>query len=92
MISRLAKWMISRDLERLRAGDYRPLLRRDAEDVRFRFPGDNSWATELQGKEQLEIWLRRFVAAGIQIFADEVVVAGPPWKMTVCIRGTDWTM
>jgi ketosteroid isomerase-like protein len=90
MISWLGKRLISRDLERLRAGDCGPLLRRDADDVKFRFPGDNSWATELEGKTELERWLRRFVEVGIQIFADEVVVSGPPWKMTVCIRGTDF--
>jgi ketosteroid isomerase-like protein len=90
VLSWLAKKLISRDLERVRAGDYRPLLRRDAEDIRFRFPGDNSWATELQGKAELERWLQRFVAVGIQIFADEVVATGPPWNMTVCIRGTDY--
>jgi ketosteroid isomerase-like protein len=90
MLSWLAKKVICRDLERVRAGDYRPLLRRDAADVRFRFPGDNSWATELQGKEELEKWLQRFVEVGIQIFADDVVATGPPWKMTVCIRGTDF--
>jgi ketosteroid isomerase-like protein len=90
MLSWLAKKLICRDLERVRAGDYRPLLRRDAEDIRFRFPGDNSWATELQGKAELERWLQRFVAVGIQIFADEVVATGPPWNMTVCIRGTDY--
>src|SRR5580658_8989385 len=89
MFSWLGKRMIGRDLERLRAGDYRPLLRRDADDVRFRFPGDNSWATELEGKQELERWLQRFVTVGIQIFADEVIVQGPPWNMTVCIRGTD---
>jgi ketosteroid isomerase-like protein len=61
----------------------------DADDVRFRFPGDSSWATELEGKQELEDWLQRFVRAGIQIFPDEVVVKGPPWNMTVCVRGTD---
>src|SRR5271154_5924882 len=89
MLSWLAKRLICRDLERLRAGDYQPLLRRDARDVRFRFPGDSSWATELQGKGNLEKWLQRFVTVGIQIFADEVVATGPPWRMTVCLRGTD---
>jgi len=81
--------MISANLDRLNDGDYGPLLRMDADDVRFRFPGDNSWATELVGKEDLGRWLQRFVDAGLQIFADEVVVQGPPWNMTVCVRGTD---
>jgi len=61
----------------------------DAEDVRFRFPGDSSWATELQGKEKLESWLRRFADTGLQISPDEVVLQGFPWKQTICIRGTD---
>lgn len=89
MLSWLAKQLLSRNMARLRAGDYRPLLRLDAEDVRFRFPGDSSWATELEGKAELERWLERFVRVGIQIFPDEVVVKGPPWNTTLCVRGTD---
>jgi hypothetical protein len=75
-------------MARLNAGDYRPLLRLDAADVRFRFPGRSSWATELRGKRDLERWLQRFVAAGLQIRPDEVVVGGLPWRMTLCVRGT----
>jgi len=85
----LAKQLLTRNLARLRSGDYRPLLALDARDVRFRFPGDSSWAVELRGRDALERWLQRFVAAGIQIFADEVVATGPPWRMTLCLRGTD---
>jgi ketosteroid isomerase-like protein len=90
MISWLAKRMLSRNLARLRAGDYQPLLRLDADDVRFRFPGDSSWAVELHGKRDLERWLQRFVDTGIQIYADEVFVKGPPWNMTLCARGHDY--
>ena len=57
--------------------------------MRFRFPGDSSWSGEIHGKAELERWLQRFVDVGLQIYADEVVVKGWPWKMTVCIRGTD---
>jgi len=89
MRSWLAKQVLSRNLACLRAGDYRPLLALDAKDVRFRFPGDSSWAANLQGRGQLEGWLQRFVASGVQIFADEVVATGPPWRMTLCLRGTD---
>ncbi len=87
MLSWLAKQILSRNMARLRVGDYRPLLRSDAKDVRFRFPGDSSWATELQGKQELERWLQRFVEVGLQIFPDEVVVKGPPWNTTLCVRG-----
>jgi len=87
MLSGLAKKVLTYNLTRLNAGDLRPTLRLDAKDVRFRFPGDSSWATELQGKPALERWLQRFVDTGLQIFADEVVVRGPPWHMTLCLRG-----
>ena len=90
MLSWIAKRVLSRNMAHLRAGDYRPLLRLDAKDVRFRFPGNSSWATELQGKQELERWLQRFVQVGIQIFPDEVVVKGPPWNTTLCVRGTDY--
>jgi|RhiMetdeSRZDD1v2_1073273.scaffolds.fasta_scaffold698015_2 ketosteroid isomerase-like protein len=89
MISWLAKRILSRNMARIREGDYGPTLRLDAKDVKFRFPGDSSWATELQGKEELERWLQRFVEIGIQIYPDEVVAKGPPWNTTICIRGTD---
>jgi ketosteroid isomerase-like protein len=89
MLSWLAKAMLRRNMARLRDGDYGLLLRLDARDVRFRFPGDSSWATEIENREDLERWLRRFVDTGLQIYADEVVVQGPPWNMTLCVRGTD---
>ncbi|HEV3284572.1 MAG TPA: nuclear transport factor 2 family protein [Solirubrobacteraceae bacterium] len=89
MFSWLAKAIITRNMARLREGDYRPLLRLDAKNIRFRFPGDSSWATELEGRDELERWLQRFVAAGLKIYPDEVIAQGPPWSMTICVRGTD---
>lgn len=90
MLSWLAKRVIGRNMAKAREGDLGPTLRMDAEDVRFRFPGDSSWATELQGKEDLEKWLRRFADAGIQIYPDEVVLKGFPWRQTICVRGYDY--
>jgi ketosteroid isomerase-like protein len=87
MLSWLAKRMVSRNMARLRDGDYKPLLRLDARDIRFRFPGDSSWATELQGKRAHGEWLARFAEVGLQIFPDEVVLKGPPWRATMCVRG-----
>jgi ketosteroid isomerase-like protein len=87
MQSWLAKRILARDMARLRAGDYRPQLKRVADDVRFRFPGSSSWAIELRGKEELRRWLERFVRVGLQIYPDEVVAKGPPWKTTLVVRG-----
>ncbi|MEX2448765.1 MAG: hypothetical protein WD404_08490 [Solirubrobacterales bacterium] len=89
MLSWLAKRMIARNMAKAREGDIGPTLRMDAEDVRFRFPGDSSWAAELEGKEEVEQWLRRFADVGIQIYPDEVILKGFPWKQTICVRGTD---
>jgi hypothetical protein len=89
MRQRLVAALLRRNMERIRAGDYRPTLRMDAKDVHFRFPGDSSWSGEIHGKDELERWLQRFVKVGLQIYADEVVVKGWPWNMTLCVRGTD---
>ena len=88
MQSWLAKKIVTHNMARVRAGDYRPQLRLAAKDVRFRFPGSSSWATELEGKDELERWLQRFVRIGLQIFPDEVVAKGPPWRTRLMVRGT----
>lgn len=90
MLSWLGKKMINRNMRAASAGDIAPLLKMDAADVRFRFPGQNSWATELQGKDRLERWLERFAEVGIQIGADEVVLKGFPWNQTICARGISY--
>ena len=89
MLSWLAKRMIARNMERASAGDIEPTLKMDHKDVHFRFPGDSSWAGEIEGKEQLRPWLQRFADAGIEIYPDEVVLSGWPWRQTICIRGRD---
>jgi hypothetical protein len=87
MQSRLAKKVLGRNMARLRAGDYGPHLRLCSRDVRFRSPGDSSWAAELRGKQELERWLQRFVRIGVQTFPDEVIAKGPPWNTILSVRG-----
>ena len=90
MLSWLAKQVLARNMRSLSAGDPAPLLKMDAEDVSFRFPGENSWATELKGKEKLAEWLDRFTGVGLQIEPDEVALKGFPWKQTICVRGRSY--
>jgi ketosteroid isomerase-like protein len=85
----LAKKIVTRSLDALNRGDLRPTLRMDGRDVHFRFPGTSSWATDITGRDQVEAWLRRMVATGLQHSVDEVVAGGPPWRMTMVLRGTD---
>ncbi len=87
MLSWLAGKMIARNMTAIRAGDTGPTLALDADDIRFTFPGDSSFAPGAKGKRELEQWLDRFVGLGLQIYPDEVVLKGFPWKQTICIRG-----
>ena len=48
-----------------------------AKQVRFIFPGKNSWAGEFEGKEAVGAWLRRFHQAGLKIEPHEIIVGGP---------------
>src|SRR6476646_4453742 len=89
MLSWLGMRFVSYLLARLSAGDLRALLRFDAPDVEMTFPGDSSFAGVVRGRDAHERWLRRFVALGIQISADEVVLGGFPSNQTLCVRGTD---
>ena len=90
MVSWLAKQLVSHNMARLRAGDPGPVLRMDADDVRLHFPGDSSWAPGAGNKREHDRWLERFVQVGMQIFADEVIVKGFPWRQTLCVRGHDY--
>ena len=90
MISWLSKQMMSRVMARTRAGDLRPTLLLDSPDVKFVFPGSNSWSGTFNGKAEHQRWLERLVRDGVKTDLDEVAVAGFPWKMTVSIRGTSW--
>ena len=78
MLSWLAGKMIARNMKALRAGDTGPTLAMDAEDIRFTFPGESSFAPGAKDKREHEQWLDRFVSLGLQIYPDEVVAEGIP--------------
>jgi ketosteroid isomerase-like protein len=90
MLSWLARPMLMKNLARLNSGDAGPVLGMDAPDIKFRFPGENSWAAELETADQHADWVARFVDVGIQLTPEQVVVQGPPWHMTMCVRGTSF--
>ncbi len=89
LLSWLAKQLLTRVMARTRAGDIRPTLALDHPDVRFTFPGDNSWSGTFVGKAAVKRWLERLVRVGVRTYPDEVVAVGFPWNTTVCIRGYD---
>lgn len=90
MLSWLAKQLISRVMAANRRGDLRPTLALDRPDVKFVFPGSNSWSGTFLGKDAHRRWLERLVRVGVKTEPDEVVAVGLPWNQTVCIRGRSW--
>jgi ketosteroid isomerase-like protein len=90
MLSWLGKRLIGSLMARTRAGDIRPTLLLDADDVRLTFPGDNSWSGVFEGKPEVRKWLERLVRVGVKTEPDEVAVSGFPWNTTVCIRGRSY--
>jgi len=87
MLSWLAEKMIARNMKSIRAGDVGPTLAMDADEVKFTFPGDSSFAPGASNKRELGQWLNRFVSLGLEIYPDEVVLKGFPWHQTICVRG-----
>src|SRR5438270_1977984 len=90
MLSIPAKKLISWVMGRTRAGDIRPTLLLDSKDVRFIFPGQNSWSGVFRGRDEHRRWLERLVRVGVKTEPDEVSASGFPWNMTVCIRGRSY--
>jgi hypothetical protein len=82
--------LLLRNMRALNAGDIGPTLRMEGTDVHFRFPGSSSFSADLHGRERVGEWLQRMVDTGITHQYDELVMSGPPWRMTICLRGHDW--
>jgi ketosteroid isomerase-like protein len=89
MQSWLAKRVLSWIMRRLREGDIGPAMLLDAPDVVLTFPGDSSFSGVFRGKEAHRQWEARFARCGFQIWPDQVVASGPPWRTTVAVRGHD---
>ncbi len=91
--------MIRHTIKSLNEGDYGPALRMFADDATLAFPGDNSWANQFRptalgreafathrGRAELEAFLQRYVAHGLQMEAEDILVNGPPWNMRAAAR------
>ena len=104
MYKAAVRWMIRRNIAKLNAADYGPALAMYADDVEFAFPGDNSWASEYRplergrqahvthrGKAEMERFLQRYVAAGIQMEIEDILVNGPPWNLRAAVRAHVWS-
>jgi ketosteroid isomerase-like protein len=81
---------LRRDVRRLNAGDYRPLLAGYAEDAILHFnEGPHRWSGQHRGKAAIERFLRDFIGAGLTGEVRRVWIGGPPWALTLVARFDD---
>src|SRR4051794_17383664 len=98
MYKTLVRAMVRRNIAKLNAGDYGPMLAMAAPDAELAFPGDNSWSNQFRrtqrtreqwtthrGTAELEAFAQRFVDRGLHIEIEDILVNGPPWHLRVCI-------
>ena len=67
--------------------------RTDPEDGRrgraVQIPGQQLPGGRVGREGRAEPWLRRFADVGLQIYPDEAILKGFPWRQTICVRGYD---
>jgi len=81
---------LRRDVGRLNAGDYRPLLAGYADEAVLHFnEGPHRWSGEYRGKPAIECFLREFVGAGLTGEVRNLWIVGPPWALTMVARFDD---
>ena len=91
LLPQAIKLKFKRDVERLNAGDYGPLLTGYAEEAVLHFnEGAHRWTGEHRGKREIERFLRDFTSAGLQGELGEVWVSGPPWSLKLAAHFHDW--
>jgi ketosteroid isomerase-like protein len=81
--------ILRRNVAALMDGDPAPLLRMYAPGAVLHFPGEHSWGPVYEGREAIEGFLRRFLAAGLRGEITDVYVAGPPWATRLALRFDD---
>ena len=82
-------FLLRRAAGRLMAGDVDAFLRFYADDAELSFPGGSSWGRVYRGKAEIRGFLERFLRVGISGEVHEILVTGPPWDTTACVRFTD---
>jgi ketosteroid isomerase-like protein len=102
MLKALVRSQIRRQIDQLNRGNAAPILALAAPDAELCFPGNNSYSAQFRtppggsrpyathrGPVELEAFANRFVAAGLRIEIEDILVNGPPWRTRIALRGTD---
>ncbi len=104
MYKATVRWMITRNIEALNGGDHGPVLAMFASDATLTFPGSSTFSTEFRdprpgraayathrGRDEIERFLQRYTAAGIQMVVEDILVNGAPWKARAMVRVHVWS-
>lgn len=90
LAARLILLKLRRDLVKLNAGDYGPVLAAFADDAVLHFnEGAHRWSGDHRGKPAIEQFLRDFTRVGLQGELERVWISGPPWALTLVGRFND---
>lgn len=81
----LVRLLVGRTHTALRSGDPDPALRTFETIARLHFAGTHSWAIDTTEAEARRSWFERFAALRPDLRCADVVVGGPPWRMSVCV-------
>jgi ketosteroid isomerase-like protein len=104
MYKAAVRWMITRNIEALNRGDHAPALAMFDDEARLTFPGSSTFSSEFRdpkpgrtayathrGRTEIERFLQRYVAAGLQMHVEDVLVNGAPWKARAMVRAHVWS-
>ena len=104
MYKAAVRWMITRNIEALNRGDHGPVLAMFDDDATLTFPGASTFSTEFReprpgrgayathrGRAEIERFLQRYTAAGIQMQVEDILVNGAPWKARAMVRSHVWS-
>ena len=81
----MVRVLVGRVYGALRQGNPEPALRMFRPDTRFRFAGSHSWAIDTNDAAEVRSWFDRFTALRPDLRLVDVVVGGPPWRMSACV-------
>ena len=89
-LPRLLLLKFAPSMEKLNAGDYKPLLDDYADDFVLHFhEGPHRWSGDWVGKAGFDAFLQNFTAAGIQGEIRSIATSGPLWALTMWVRFDD---
>ena len=96
--------LIRRNIALLNQGDLRPTLAMFDARAELSFPGRNSWSRQFRepalrrdrfathrGKDEIHAFLQRYVATGMQMVVEDILVNGPPWNARAAVKVHNWS-